>query len=298
MLAHAVAYFNVDVGVSGPTFDAQAVPSLKPFVVNITKEVPSPLGGSVYDAWLANQEPTDQKGSNIDQHMDQGQHSSPLVEGIRMGDLGSGSDYTPFLQHVGVPSTDIGSSGPYGVYHSAFDDYTWFTKFADPNFVYLQQQARILGLEALHMADADLPPYDYAEYGAEVVGYLETAQEKATKAGMTSLNFAPAIAAAHHFQDAGQHALAAERDPAGSLAEENRTLRNVEEDLLNPRGLPDRPWFKHTIYAPGEYTGYAAVVIPGVNEAIDAKDPARAADQLEVLTHALDHATATLNQMP
>ena len=72
----------------------------------------------------------------------------------------------------------------------------------------------------------------------------------------------------------------------------------MEEDLLNPRGLPDRPWFKHTIYAPGEYTGYAAVVIPGVNEAIDAKDPARAADQLQVLTHALDHATATLNQMP
>ena len=298
MLAHAVAYFNVDVGVSGPTFDAQAVPSLKPFVVNITKEVPSPLGGSVYDAWLANQEPTDQKGNNIDQHMDQGQHSSPLVDGIRMGDLGSGSDYTPFLQHAGVPSTDIGSSGPYGVYHSAFDDYTWFTKFADPNFVYLQQQARILGLEALHMADADMPPYDYAEYGAEVVSYLQTAQEKATKAGMTSLNFAPAIAAAHHFQDAGQHALAAERDPAGTLAEENRTLRNVEEDLLNPHGLPDRPWYKHTIYAPGEYTGYAAVVIPGVNEAIDAKDPARAADQLEVLTHALDHATATLTQLP
>ena len=64
------------------------------------------------------------------------------------------------------------------------------------------------------------------------------------------------------------------------------------------RGLPDRPWFKHTVYAPGEYTGYAAVVIPGVNEAIDAKDPARAADQLEALTHALDRAAATLNKMP
>ena len=299
MLAHAVAYFNVDVGVSGPTFDAQAVPSLKPFVVNITKQVPSPLGGTVYDAWLANQEPADEKSSsNIDQHMDQGQHSSPLVEGIRMGDLGSGSDYTPFLQHAGVPSTDIGSSGPYGVYHSTFDDYTWFTKFADPTFVYLQQQARILGLEALHMSDADIPPYDYAQYGAEVLGYLETAQERAAKSGVTGLNFAAAIAAAHHFQEAGQHALAAERNPAGSLAEENQILRTVEEDLLNPHGLPDRPWFKHTVYAPGEYTGYAAVVIPGVNEAIDAKDTARAADQLEVLTHALDRATATLNQLP
>ena len=71
-----------------------------------------------------------------------------------------------------------------------------------------------------------------------------------------------------------------------------------KKTLLSRSGLPDRPWYKHTIYAPGEYTGYAAVVIPGVNEAIDAKDPARAADQLEVLTHALDHATATLTQLP
>ena len=298
MLAHAAAYFNVDVAVSGPTFDAQAVPSLKPFVVNIAREVPSPLGGTVYDAWLANQQTSDAKSRSLDEHMDQGRHNSPLVDGIRMGDLGSGSDYTPFIQHLGVPSTDIGSTGPYGVYHSAFDDYTWFTKFADPTFVYLQQQARILGLEALHMADADLPPYDYAEYGAEVLDYLQTAQERAAKAGMTSLNFAAAIAAAHRFQDAGQHALAAERGPAGPLAQENRILRNAEEDLLNPRGLPDRPWFKHTVYAPGEYTGYAAVVIPGVNEAIDTKDPARAASQLEALTHALDRAAATLHHMP
>ncbi len=298
MLSHAVAYFNVDVAVSGPTFDAQAVPSLKPFVVNITKEVPSPLGGTVYNVWLENQQSSDANSRSLDEHMDRGQHNAPLVEGIHMGDLGSGSDYTPFLQHLGVPSTDIGSSGPYGVYHSAFDNYAWFTKFADPTFVYLQQQARILGLEALHMADADLPPYDYADYGAEVLSYLQTAQEKAAKAGMPSLGFAPAIAAAHRFQDAGQHALAAERNPAGPLAQETRTLRKVEEDLLNPRGLPDRPWFKHTVYAPGQYTGYAAVVIPGVNEAIDAKNTALAADQLAILTHALDHATATLNQMP
>ncbi|MGO8719788.1 MAG: M28 family metallopeptidase [Acidobacteriaceae bacterium] len=297
-LAHTVAYFNIDVGVSGPMFDAQADPSLKPFIVDLTKEVPSPLGGTVYDAWLQNQQPSDAKGHVIDQHMDQGQQSSPLVEGIRMGDLGSGSDYTPFFQHLGVPSADIGSSGPYGVYHSAFDDYTWFTKFADPTFVYLQQQARILGLEALHMADADVPPYDYADYGSEILGYLQTAQETAAKAGMSSLDFAPAIAAAHRFHDAGEHALAAERDPAGPLPEENRLLRQAEEDLLSPRGLPERPWYKHTIYAPGEYTGYDALVLPGVNGAIDARDAARAASQLEVLTHALDRAAATLNQMP
>ncbi len=68
--------------------------------------------------------------------------------------------------------------------------------------------------------------------------------------------------------------------------------------MLSPKGLPNRPWYKHTIYDPGEYTGYGTVMIPGVNEAIDAKDPARAAAQLVVLTNALNSAAATLNQMP
>ncbi len=297
-MAHAVAYFNVDVGVSGPNFGAEAVPSLKPFLVSITKLVPSPQGGTVYDAWLSSQKQAAAKHPNLDEHAGQAQRSSPLVDGIQMGDLGSGSDYTPFIQHLGVPSTDIGSSGPYGVYHSTFDDYTWFTKFADPTFVYLQQQARVLGLEALHMADADVLPYDYAVYGEEVVGYLETAQKKATKAGMSNLNFDAALAAAQRFHEAGARALVAEQNPNGQLAGQNTILRKVEEDLLSQRGLPNRPWFKHTVYAPGEYTGYAAVVIPGVNEAIDAKDAARADSQLEVLTRALDRAATTLNQMP
>jgi hypothetical protein len=80
---------------------------------------------------------------------------------VHVGDLGSGSDFTPFLQHAGVPATDIESTGPYGVYHSAFDDFAWFTQNADPHFLYLQEMARVLGLEAMRMADADVLPYDY-----------------------------------------------------------------------------------------------------------------------------------------
>lgn len=295
-LAHAAAYFNIDVGVAGPNFTADAVPSLKRFVVDVTQLVHSPADGTVYTVWQHTQQQAADK--NRDEHMNTGQKSSPLIDGIRIGDLGSGSDYTPFIQHLGVPSTDIGSSGPYGVYHSVFDNYAWYTKFADPKFVYLQQQARVLGLEALTMADADLPPYDYADYGEEIVGYLQTAQKKAEKAGMTSLDFAPALAAATRFHDAGTRALPAERNPAGDLARQNAILRDTEEDMLSESGLPNRPWFKHTIYAPGEYTGYAAVVIPGVNEAIDAKDATLAASQLKVLTHSLDRAAATLMEMP
>ena len=103
---------------------------------------------------------------------------------VRVGDLGSGSDYTPFIQHLGVPSTDIGSTGPYGVYHSAFDNYAWFVMNADPTFVYEQQMARVFGLEALHMADADVLPYDYVTYARQIQAYLFAAQARAKDAGM------------------------------------------------------------------------------------------------------------------
>ena len=97
----------------------------------------------------------------------------------RVGDLGSGSDYTPFLQHAGVPATDIGSDGPFGVYHTVYDDYDWFVRFADPTFAYTQQQARIFGLEMLHMADADVLPFDYQAYAREIFGYLDQARSRA-----------------------------------------------------------------------------------------------------------------------
>ena len=80
---------------------------------------------------------------------------------------------------MGVPSTDIGSGGPYGVYHSMFDDYEWFTMNADPHFVYLQEMARVLGLEALRMADTDVLPYDYVTYARQITAYLERCEKKA-----------------------------------------------------------------------------------------------------------------------
>ncbi len=296
-LAHAVAYFNVDIGVGGPNFDAGSIPSLQPFVADITKLVPAPQGGTVHDEWLRDQRhaSASQRGNGCACDDDQ---PSSRVEGLSMDEIGGGSDYTVFLQHLGVPSNYISSGGPYGVYHSTFDDYTWFIKFADPTFVYLQEIARVLGLEAITMADADLVPYNYAVYGNDIVGYLQAAQKRAGTAGMQNLDFSPALAAAHRFRRAGVKALAAERNPSGELRSQNEILRQTEEDLLSPEGLPNRPWYKHTIYDPGEFTGYGAVEIPGVNEAIDAKDSARAASQLVVLTDALNRAAATLEKMP
>ena len=140
-LKHAVAYFNTDVGVAGPNFSAAAVPSLKQFVREVTQEVPSPAGGTVYEEWkkadgAGNGRRNVQPGPGMN-------NSESKTDDVHIADLGSGSDFTPFIQHLGVPSTDIGSEGPYGVYHSVFDNYNWFVKFADPTFVYEQQQARV-----------------------------------------------------------------------------------------------------------------------------------------------------------
>jgi N-acetylated-alpha-linked acidic dipeptidase len=284
VLAHAVAYFNTDVAVSGPDFNASAVPSLKQFVRELTKEVPSPKGGTVYDQWKADQ------AANANRRR---VHPGGADMDVRIGTLGSGSDYTPFIQHLGVPSTDIGSDGPYGVYHSTFDDYAWFTKFGDPTFAYEQQQARVFGLEILHMADTDVLPYDYDLYGKEIVGYLEAAEKRATEQKLT-LDFAGALTAAKRFAAAGAAIRATQAAPPSDPAALNRSLREAEEALLNPAGLPKRPWYRHTIYAPGEFTGYAAVVIPGVNEAIEGDDAGRAQAQLVPLAEALNRSAAIL----
>jgi N-acetylated-alpha-linked acidic dipeptidase len=282
-LSHAVAYFNTDVAVSGPNFTAAAVPSLKQFLREVTTQVPSPKGGTVYDQWKIQKDAEPQSYGR--KHAD-----APVA----IENLGSGSDYTPFIQHLGVPSTDIGSEGRYGVYHSTFDDYNWFIKFADPTFVYEQEMARVFGLEILHMADADVLPYDYQLYGKEVVDYITAAQQRAGKANL-KLDFTAALAAAQRFAAAGTAVRARQSKPPANAAALNQSLRAAEGAFLNSAGLPHRPWYKHVIYAPGEYTGYEAVVIPGVNEAIEATDATRAQSQLTVLTDALNRAASALD---
>jgi len=150
-------------------------------------------------------------------------------------------------------------------------------------------------MEALRMAAADVLPYDYEEYGKEISAYLEASKKRAeTKFGERALDFSAVTAAARHFQEAGAKIMLKQKDPPRNPARLNQALRNTERALLLPEGLPHRPWFRHAIYAPGEYTGYAAVVIPGVNEALDKGDAERARQQLAVLTAALERAAKAL----
>lgn len=283
-LEKAVVYINTDVAVAGPNFSASSVPSLKLFLRQVARSVPSPAGGMLYDVWLnARAEGNEHRSSN-----------APADGDARVGDLGSGSDFTPFLQHIGVPSTDIGSGGAYGVYHSVFDNYAWFTMNADPHFVYLQEMARFFGLEAIRMADTDVLPYDYTVYARDISSYIVTAKRKASEEKLGGLDFEPAEQAASRFAAAAQRVRSLQTGKGPDLDKLNQALRATETAFVDPAGLPNRKWFRHTIYAPGEYTGYAAVVIPGVNEALDAKDVNRARQQLGALTQALDRAAQTL----
>jgi N-acetylated-alpha-linked acidic dipeptidase len=289
-LGNAVAYFNMDVGVSGPRFGASAVPSLEQFVRDITQAVPSPKGGTVYENWRA--------GGKAPAPAQSPPPQAPVPPAdakgeAAVGDLGSGSDYTPFLQHLGVPATDIGSSGGYP-YHSVFDNFAWFKKFGDPDFLYEQQMARLFGLEILRMAGADALPFDYEAYGNVVAGYVEAAQKKADRTlGSKVVSFTPALDAARRLAHTGAAANVA-RARSADVPRLNAAFLAVERALLLPNGLPMRPWYRHAIYAPGRYTGYSALPLPGVSEAIDAGDLPRTNEQVKALAAALNHAAEVL----
>jgi N-acetylated-alpha-linked acidic dipeptidase len=296
-LANAAAYFNMDVAVSGPKFGASSVPTLKQFLRDVTRVVPSANGGMLYDEWLK----ASQVASDSDRRPTQaiGDVERTPAASTRsdapVGDLGSGSDYTVFLQHLGVPAADVSSTGSYGVYHSVFDNFNWFKKFGDPDFTYEQEMARVFGIAILRMAAADVLPYDYGEYGKEISAYIEAARRKSDAVfGSQSPSFGEAAHAAHQFEQAGDKILRRQESPGGDAARLNQSLREAERALLIPEGLPNRPWFHHAIYAPGQYTGYAAVVLPGVNEAIDKRDLERTRQQIAVLAAALNRATKIL----
>src|SRR5215469_13861517 len=126
------------------------------------------------------------------------------------------------------------SSGSYGVYHSSFDDFAWFKQFGDPTFAYEQQMARVFGVEALHMASADVLPYDYELYGKEISAYIEHAQSKAQQAlGANAPDFTHALDAAKRFTAAGAKLLAIQKNPSPDNNRLNQTLIDRKSTRLN-----------------------------------------------------------------
>ncbi len=301
----AVAYLNLDSSVAGDRFGAAAVPSLKQFLRDVAAATPDPKGGTVLER--ANQRlREDLMRDIVPGRVPAGSpDAKPIAEReIELGNLGSGSDYTAFLDHLGIPSTDFGFGGDYGVYHSIFDNHRWMKNFGDPEFRYHIAAAHYYGLAALRLAEADLLPFDYQTYGREVQNHLKGIRTKLAVLGKgQDLDFTRAQKAAERLAEAGksvrekyQWAVAQGLRPA-NLNEVNRTLVAAEQALLLPEGLPGRQWFKHSVFAPGTYTGYASVPLPGVHESIDAGNLEQTRQQLEALAAALERAAAMLESL-
>ncbi len=285
----AVAYLNLDIAVAGDHFVASATPSLKRFLQEIAVDVPDPKGGSVLER--ANQlyrkqlratlgpgsipgpafALTAEKAGNVvtGQLRDESAPLKPTSEQmIEIGNLGGGSDFLSFFYHFGIPATEFGFRGAYGVYHSAFDDYRWMEAFGDPQFAYHVAAARFDGLETLRLAQADLLPLDYEGYAQEIQSFVEGIRQKLTLLGHgNELDFGPAQIAAWKLAQTARilndeyEAVSVGKTQISDLYRVNRALVNAEKAFLS-EGLPARPWYKHTVFAPAFYSGYQAAVLP------------------------------------
>jgi N-acetylated-alpha-linked acidic dipeptidase len=291
--AKALTYINTDVGVTGPNFSGSAVPSLKDFLRDATKEVQDPqTGESVYTAWR------DRVGLASDKLIGSLRGNStyrrPAVSA-----LGAGSDFSPFLDYAGIPSIDVSFTGDYGVYHSLYDDFYWMRHFGDPDFSYQVALARVLGVLALRFDEADVAPFDYGAYASEIARAEDNLFSRAAALPGASSILKPVADASANFSEAAARAQDALADFSNEPAKEsaiNRDLVEVEQALLAPQGLSGRPWFKHTIFAPGSDTGYAAEILPGVNEALDRRDLAALQRESDSLAAALQRAAVRLDE--
>lgn len=300
--AKAVAYLNVDVAVTGPNFGASGVPSLRDVMREVAGMVPEPrLGGTVGAAW-------EQRLKNA-----WAQRAPVNLEGpdrafeLQLGRLGSGSDYTVFLDFLGVPSTDIGFSGSYGVYHSVYDNFRWMLLYGDPEFIYHQAAARVMGLLAMRVASADVAPLRFAGYARALADDLDEIRTDVARRARTAgehafrPTFLPITKALAELDTAGRAADAAADRVAASgnaavTAKMSDVLTQVERAFLNPQGLPGRPWFKHQLIGPGLTTGYAPWPFPALREAVEKTDQRMFDAEAKHVIAAIEAGTARLKQ--
>ena len=163
---------------------------------------------------------------------------------------------------------DFTFDGPYGVYHSAYDSHAWMSRFGDPDFAYHAAMARLWGVMALRLANADVLPFDYAAYGRDLLVYIDDVTKVAQDRRWRSTSRPRARGRPVRSRTCRPQAAAT--GPAAARA--NRALMQAERDLLSPEGIPDRPWFRHLVYAP--LPSYEAETLPGVREAVVAGDAA------------------------
>ncbi|KAK9456840.1 hypothetical protein V1511DRAFT_495453 [Dipodascopsis uninucleata] len=330
---NALAYLNVDVAVSGTDFEAAASPLLNRLLREVTRDINHPEGGSVYDRWAE-------------------------TDGARIGTLGSGSDYTVFQDHIGIPSIDMGFSGnsksPVYHYHSNYDSFHWMDTYGDPTWQYHTTMVKLWGLMILRLSENEIVHFDVAEYVDELRGYLDVAKdrlvdlinEEQNRLGTSSegryeckgdglIQYCDFIAYDDDLPDIQPgwwYVLPSLRNVVATSSEianvskafaaksteiergyltdyawfygykkmrlyfqiqtMNRQYKMFERKFLYEDGLDGRPWFKHIVYAPGLWTGYAGTRFPGLMEAIDDGDVKRARKWLDIINGKLSEASA------
>ncbi|MGA8429475.1 MAG: M28 family metallopeptidase [Candidatus Sulfotelmatobacter sp.] len=293
--AKGVAYINVDEATSGPNFHGQAVASLAPMLVETSRTLQDPSGKSLYDAWKTTSGREKESGNQSGQMNDSGVADSGLADTR----IGSGSDHTVFLNFVGMPVIGLQFDGPYGVYHSGYDDFYWMNRFGDPGYRYHTLMSQLWGVTALRLANADLLPFDFASYADNIRQFVN---ELARGKDMAQLDLKPVRQGIDDFEAAGkrlgeslQHALASGRIDPELAASLNKGMMQVERNWLNPDGIPGRPWFKHILY--GARFTYAHLELPGLTEAVEKQDWPTAKQQAEILYRALLNNTELVNKL-
>jgi N-acetylated-alpha-linked acidic dipeptidase len=252
---------------------------------------------------------------------------------MKISALGAGSDYSPFFQHLGIPSANIGfgGEGSGGEYHSIYDSYDHFTRFKDPGYQYGTALAKTAGRAMLRLANADVLPFDYntltgtiAEYLTDLKAMLEQLRSDAEmenklindkvyqlaadpqlrfalpklKSAVPYLEFSPVENAMATLKKNTEllkkQLMGADKLDAMQLDKLNAILYQAEQKLLHENGLPRRPWYRHQIYAPGFYTGYGVKTLPGVREGIEEGNWPEAQERIRILATTLANFHSTI----
>jgi N-acetylated-alpha-linked acidic dipeptidase len=274
--AKGVAYINVDSSTAGPNFHPSAVASLAPLIVELSKALTAPSGKTLYQEWKLSSQREKKRPVN----------DSELVDTR----IGSGSDHTVFLNYDGVPTVGLQFDGPYGVYHSMYDNFYWMNRFGDPGYRYHTLCAQVWGVLALRLANAAVLPFDFAFYASNIRRFVSEVEKNNNAA--RNLNFANLVSRIGDFEAAGsllnqeiERFLGSSRSGIAGNEKLDHQMMQVEQNWLNEEGIPGRPWFKHILYA-ARYT-YAHLELPGLTEAVEKGDWKVAAEQVRILERAL-----------
>jgi N-acetylated-alpha-linked acidic dipeptidase len=294
----AVVYINSDSTSKG-WLSVSGSHSLEAFVNDLMRELPDPqrAGKTLFQAKLDRaiaQAKTDEERAKVTSRRD-----FPIEA------LGSGSDYTAFLDFLTVASLSMDFSGDApdaGVYHSNYDSFYWYTHFSDTDFVYNTALSRTIGTAILRLANSSVLPFEFGATARTLSGYVDEVEKlrKETK-DAPPLDFAPLHASIARLQKAAAvygAAVAKGHEPKDreQLAELNHLLYTTERDFKYEAGLPRREWFKHLAYAPGFYTGYGVKTLPAIREGIEQKAWDEPKKYIPIVAAAIDKLAAQVDR--